>query len=50
MTRELINTYVYGEAGLGFREDGVYYVDYGTEFLLASWDETPWDGPEDYES
>lgn len=47
MTEELVQNFVWNSAGLGFREDGVYVLDFGWEERVATWDETWWSGPDD---
>lgn len=46
MTDSWVNRFVFDEAGCGFFDDGVYYVDYGCYIHLAEWDETLWEGPQ----
>lgn len=42
-----INRFVWEEAGLRFKDRGIYAVDFGTEIKVADWSETPWNEPQE---
>lgn len=47
MSEAWVERFVWDEAGLRFRSDGIYALDFGWESLVVTWDEVEQE-PEQY--